>query len=75
MPFDLVLSDVVLPGGVSGPEFVEQAMTEHPELKVLFMSGYATQTNIGNGLAAERPLLSKPFRIEHLSKALREALD
>jgi CheY-like chemotaxis protein len=74
--FDLVLSDVVLPGGISGPEFAEQAIRKHPNLKVLFMSGYPAQTALGTGFKGEkRVLLNKPFRMEVLAKALRESLD
>jgi two-component system CheB/CheR fusion protein len=74
--FDLVLSDVVLPGGISGPKFAEQAIRKHPNLKVVFMSGYPAQTTLGTGIAGEkRLLLNKPFRMEVLAKALRELLD
>ena len=74
--FDLVLSDVVLPGGTSGPEFAEQAIRKHPNLKVLFMSGHSAQTAMGKGSLGEKwMLLDKPFRMERLAKALRESLD
>jgi signal transduction histidine kinase/CheY-like chemotaxis protein len=74
--FDLVLSDVVLPGGIGGPEFAQQAIRKHPNLKVLFMSGYSAQTALGSGSKGEkRVLLNKPFRMEVLAKALRESLD
>ncbi len=74
--FDLVLSDVVLPGGISGPEFAEQVIREHPNLKVVFMSGYPAQTALGTGFKGKkRVLLNKPFRIEVLAKTLRESLD
>ena len=74
--FDLVLSDVVLPGGTSGPEFAEEAIRKHPNLKVLFMSGHSAQTAMGKGSLGEKwILLDKPFRMERLAKALRESLD
>jgi CheY-like chemotaxis protein len=43
--FDLVLSDVILPAGSSGPEFLRQALVYYPGLKCVFMSGYASQSS------------------------------
>ncbi len=73
---DLVLSDVVLAGGMSGPSFVEQALVMHPALKVLFMSGY-TETKIEGDslLLSGATLLNKPFRKQNLARALRGVLD
>ena len=36
-----MLSDVVLPGGIGGLEFHDKSQQDHPELKYIFMSGYA----------------------------------
>ena len=73
---DLVLSDVVLPGGISGPEFAELARARYPALEVLFMSGYPAIAAQRNGfLGSDKVLLNKPFQIEQLAKALREAID
>ncbi len=75
-PVDLVLSDVVLRGGISGPEFVAQASTTYPDLKFMFMSGYSAEAANRNGfLESGRVLLNKPFQRYQLAKALREALD
>ena len=41
---DLVLSDVILPGGVSGLEFAEELRLSMPELPVIFMSGYPAES-------------------------------
>jgi len=73
---DLVLSDVVLPGGTSGPAFAEEALRRYPRLKVIFISGYPAEAALRNGfLGSGKVLLSKPFRREELAKALREAFD
>jgi PAS domain S-box-containing protein len=73
---DLVLSDVVLPGGISGPEFAEQACTTHPDLKIIFMSGYPAEAARRNGvLGSDKVLLNKPFQRRQIARALREALD
>ncbi len=73
---DLVLSDVVLPDGVSGPEFAQRAREAYPDLRVIFMSGYAPDGAMANGpLGAGSVLLNKPFQKGQLARALREALD
>jgi CheY-like chemotaxis protein len=60
---DLVLSDVVLPGGTSGPEFADQARALYPGIKMIFMSGYpADAIGQGGALAPHEVLISKPFR-------------
>ena len=72
---DLVLSDVVLPGGVSGPEFAEEARITHPELKIIYMSGYPAEAAKRNGfLGSGQVLLNKPFEKRELAKAIRDVL-
>jgi len=72
---DLLLSDVVLPGGTSGPEFAEQARKRCPDLRVVFMSGYPAQVAGRAGfLDGDTVLINKPFRRQELAKALRDAL-
>ncbi len=70
---DLVLSDVVLPEGISGIDFYEQAKQDHPELKYLFMSGYAETRDraIPEGIE----LLDKPFGLQLLAQRVRATLD
>jgi PAS domain S-box-containing protein len=76
MPVDLVLSDVVLPGGTSGPEFAEEACAAYPGLKIIFMSGYPADAAKRDGfLGSDKVLLNKPFSRRQLAKALRDALD
>src|SRR3546814_74333 len=55
----LLFTDVIMPGGLSGPELAQRARELRPDLKVLFTSGYA-ETAIDGGLSAD--LLSKPDR-------------
>ena len=72
----ILLSDVVLPGGMSGPALAEQAKDLHPDLKVLFMSGYAEKAIYHNqSLANGADLLNKPFRKRELALRVREVLD
>ncbi len=72
---DLVLSDVMLPGGLLGPEVVRRVRQARPDLRVLFMSGYADAEARSSGLLAEEAtVLSKPFRRHDLACQLRVAL-
>lgn len=72
---DLVLSDVVLPGGASGPEFCREAGVTHPGLKFLFMSGHPAKAGERIPILAEdSALLRKPFGQRELALALRVSL-
>jgi PAS domain S-box-containing protein len=73
---DLLLSDVVLPGGRSGPEIVAQAQRHRPGLKSLFMSGYAPGSMTHQGRLPEgAALLNKPFTKHELARKVRAVLD
>ena len=73
---DLVLSDVVLPGGTSGPDFCREAASGHPKLKFLFMSGHPAKAGARIPvLAGDTELLRKPFTRAELAIALRGALE
>lgn len=73
-PIDLVLSDVVLPGGVSGFDFGDELRRTHPELKIIYMSGYSTAASERID-ADDTPLLTKPFTREELVRAMDRVLD
>ncbi len=71
-----VLSDVVLPGGVNGPELARRARQRRPGLPVLFMSGYTENAIIHSGrLDPGVALIEKPFAREALAFALAQVLD
>jgi PAS domain S-box-containing protein len=74
---DLLLTDVVMPGGINGRELARRARRRWPQIKVVFTSGFSeARLNGDTGpLYACTPLLSKPYRKEDLASALREALD
>jgi two-component system cell cycle sensor histidine kinase/response regulator CckA len=72
---DLLLTDVVFPGHVSGLELSRRFRAERPELAVVVMSGYSVElTEEADG---ELPVffLSKPFTIPSMSSIVRRALD
>lgn len=74
-PVDLLLVDVILPGGVSGPAFVRNALADNPKLKVVFMSGYPADSGRRNGLLhSDQVLLNKPFERDLLARTLRDML-
>jgi len=73
---DLLLTDLVLPGGMSGSELALAGKGSHPEIKILLMSGYADEgapTDIHCGENVE--FLKKPFTKDLLARTVRDALD
>jgi CheY-like chemotaxis protein len=71
----LVITDIGLPGGMNGRQLVEAARQSRPDLKVLFITGYAENAVIGNGiLEPGMHVLSKPFSLEHLASRIREII-
>ena len=74
-PVDLLLTDVVMPG-MDGGTLYERLRVDHPELKVVFMSGYTDNVMARNGLLQkEADFLQKPFTIQALGECIRCALD
>jgi CheY-like chemotaxis protein len=73
---DLLFTDVILPGGMNGDAVARAAPLHHPNIKVMFMSGFTQDALIHQGkLDDDVVLLHKPFRQEDLAKKLRQALD
>jgi CheY-like chemotaxis protein len=72
---DLLLSDVIMPGGMNGYELASMVRRRRSGVKILLMSGYASQSMINMPSEAERPeLINKPFRMRELAHKLRQAL-
>lgn len=73
--YDLLLSDVVMPGLPSPPDFARLARAGQPRLKVLFMSGYAENVIVHQGrVDADVHLIQKPYRSDQLARKLRQLL-
>jgi PAS domain S-box-containing protein len=72
---DMLFTDVVMPGGISGWELADRAREIRPGLPVVFSSGYALEMLTHKGHAPGKSLvLSKPYRKAELAERLREAL-
>jgi PAS domain S-box-containing protein len=72
---DLLFTDVVMPGGLSGPELARAARRVRPGLRVLFTSGYTdNMVEAGGSLEAGILLLHKPYRRDALARMLERAL-
>jgi CheY-like chemotaxis protein len=73
---NLLLTDVMLPGGMNGRELAAEAERRAPGIRVLYMSGYTEDAIMHHGrLDAGAELLQKPFRRADLARAARKALD
>ena len=75
-PFDLLLTDVIMPGAMNGRMLADAVTRRWPSTKVVFMSGY-TENAMGHQGRLEEGmlLLSKPFLKRDLAQILRQALD
>ncbi|WP_346427336.1 response regulator [Caulobacter sp. 17J65-9] len=71
--FDLVFSDVVMPGGASGVQLAYAAREIDPEMKVLLTSGYVGQIELLSDM--EFALIDKPYERADLARKLREVLE
>ncbi len=73
--FDLLFTDVVMPGGMSGRQLADAAEKIRPGMKVLYTSGYTDDTIMHHGrLDAGVLLLQKPYRKSQLAQMVRRAL-
>jgi CheY-like chemotaxis protein len=63
-----LITDVGLPGGLNGRQMADAARQRRPDLRVLFITGYAENAVIGNGLLEPGlHVLTKPFAMETLA--------
>jgi CheY-like chemotaxis protein len=73
---DLVFSDVVMPGGMTGFDLARTIYRDHPEIKVLLVTGFAgavlrQHVEVGESM----PMLRKPYRRDELAARVRQVLD
>jgi signal transduction histidine kinase/CheY-like chemotaxis protein len=73
--FDLLFTDVIMPGGLNGRQLATEAQKRRPELKVLYTSGYTENAIVHHGrLDAGVLLLPKPYLSSDLARMIRTAL-
>ena len=72
---DLLVTDVGLPGGMNGRQMADAARERRPDLKVLFITGYAENAVLGNGyLSPGMQVLTKPFVLETLATRIKDLI-
>ncbi|WP_226858136.1 response regulator [Diaphorobacter aerolatus] len=70
---DMLVTDVGLPGGLNGRQVADAARVTRPDLQVLFITGYAENAAVGNGLLEPgMQVLTKPFDIFALANKVKE---
>lgn len=73
-PIDLLLTDIVMPE-MSGVELADRLERERPDMRILFMTGYAEEVVVNEGiLGKHRECIGKPFTQEEITKRVREIL-
>lgn len=73
---DLLFTDMIMPGGMTGYQLASSARALRPSLRILFTSGFpAAALDGGRDLSVNGSLLSKPYRRKDLAQHLRAALD
>ncbi len=74
--FDLLFTDIVLPGGMNGRDIAEEVLRRAPGTKVLYSSGYTDNAIVHHGRLDEGVnLLNKPFRKAEMAQKVRMVLD
>ena len=73
-PIDLLLTDVVMPG-MRGYDVAKKVAGTRPEIKILYMSGYAEEALVGRPAFAGNALIEKPFAVDALARRVRETLE
>ena len=73
---DLLLTDLVMPGGVTGKDLAARFLNENPKLKVIYTSGYSIDV-VGRNFPLEEGVnfLAKPFGANRLAQTVRDCLD
>ena len=74
--FDLLITDLVMPGDIQGAELARRVETAHPEMHILLISGYPQEAAIeGNGVAVRHTVLTKPVPKSELLRSLQRLTD
>jgi DNA-binding NtrC family response regulator len=74
-PISVLVTDVIMPGGISGKQLADQIRTTHPDLPVVFVSGFDSETIAKRGILPESTVfLKKPFSPLDLFESIRLAI-
>ena len=73
--FDLLLTDIVMPGGMTGFQLADHLRQGRSDIKILYTSGYTELAALPDCLPNRAQLLNKPYRKQDLARAVRQALD
>lgn len=72
---DLLVTDVGLPGGMNGRQVADAALELRPEVKILFITGYAENAAIGSGFVAPNmAVMTKPFSMDALASRIKDLI-
>jgi len=75
-PIDLLLTDMIMPDGMTCWDLAKQLLTRNPDLKVIYTSGYSAQSEGPPSELRQAPtFLQKPYHPQKLARAVRECLD
>lgn len=73
---DLLLTDVVMPGSLQGPELAEKALLQNPDLRIVFMSGYPKgMDQSANSPTSKFSKLTKPISLSTLAQTLNNEFE
>jgi CheY-like chemotaxis protein len=74
--FDLLFTDVILPGGMNGADLADEAKRLHPGIKVLYTTGYVEHSVLHNGIVDQGvTIVNKPYRRAELLEKVRASLE
>jgi CheY-like chemotaxis protein len=72
---DLLLTDMVMPEGLTGRDLARQLQSRQPNLKVVYTSGYSEEIMSNDSELRDAPFLAKPYHAPQLAKLIRDLLD
>ncbi|MCK4709891.1 MAG: response regulator, partial [Gammaproteobacteria bacterium] len=74
--YDLIFSDIVMPGGMNGYELAEKVSKEYPEIKILLSSGYTgNTTSVANQNTYKNQFIKKPYTRQDVANRVRASID
>jgi CheY-like chemotaxis protein len=72
---DLLFTDIIMPGGMTGTDLAREVRARNPNMKVLFTSGYAEPEVLRQGRVHDDEWIKKPYTAANLARKLRDVLD